>query len=124
VAERDGPHYLPATTTGGGIGRQVGPLATDYGPGWADLRCDQCGATWTGRINTACPWCDERIKWQWEEQRQLVLTLPELDPDDRTYDAVMGAWLDRMTIAVEAGIIDREEARRAWDRGVQRGHAA
>ena len=125
VLERDGPRVLPATTKGGGVGRQVGPLRLDYGPsGWADLCCDQCGATWTGRIGTACSWCDERIDRQWDDQRKLVLTPPDVDPDDRTYDAVTGAWVDRMAIAIEAGIISREEATRAYERGARRDHAA
>jgi predicted RNA-binding protein associated with RNAse of E/G family len=29
----------------------------------------------------------------------------------------MGAWVDRMAVAIEAGIITREEATRAYERG-------
>jgi hypothetical protein len=38
-------------------GQQVGPLRPDYGPGWAELGCTTCGATWVGRIGDTCGWC-------------------------------------------------------------------
>lgn len=119
VLERD---MLQETTHGKGV--QCGPLEPDYGPEWAHLACDQCGATWVGKLDAACSWCQDRHQRLLDEQAQLVLTPPDVDHDDRTYDVVMGAWLDRMAVAVEAGIIDREEARRAWERRVRRGAAA
>lgn len=116
VLERD---MLQETTRG--RGGQVGPLRTDYGPGWADLACNQCNARWTGRINGACPWCADREEWMLEEQRKLIRTPPDVEREDITYEARMGAWIDRMSRAVEAGIITRDEARWAWER-TQRGH--
>jgi hypothetical protein len=125
VLERDGPRVLPATTKGGGVGRQVGALRLDYGPsGWADLQCDQCGAGWTGQIDTACPWCDERIDRQWDDQRRLVLTPPDVDPDDRTYPQALVAWGERLNRAIESGLISVEEASTAYRKAVGRERAA
>jgi hypothetical protein len=167
VLERDGPRVLPATTKGGGVGRQVGrssgcadprqfmlmPPEIDFGdrshddvmgavvermavaieaisqqtehePGWADLCCDQCGATWTGRIDTACSWCDERIDRQWDDQRRLVLTRPDVDPDDRTYPQTLVAWGERLNRAIETALISVEEASNAYRKAVGRERAA
>lgn len=99
-----------------GVGIQVGPLRPDYGDGWADLECDECKATWTGPIGESCWWCEraeERMRiWQGE----MVLKVPEVDRDDRTFDDVMGAWFKRLKIAVDAGLIDEMKARNAWER--------
>jgi hypothetical protein len=45
-----------------GIGRQAGPLRPDYGPDWAELACDQCAATWVGRIGDPCDWCEKALE--------------------------------------------------------------
>jgi hypothetical protein len=125
VLERDGPHFIPATVTGGGIGRQAGPLRLDYGPsGWADLCCDQCGATWTGRIDTACPWCDDANTRMWDGQRIKTLTPPDVDPDDRVYPQVLIGWGERLNRAIEAGLVSVEEASNAYRKAVGRERAA
>lgn len=48
-------HELP------GRGFQNGPLRPDWGDGWADLRCDRCGATWVGPLGEVCSFCEEII---------------------------------------------------------------
>jgi hypothetical protein len=45
-----------------GVGRQNGPLRPDYGPNWAELKCDQCGATWVGVIGDPCGWCEKALE--------------------------------------------------------------
>lgn len=52
-----------------GRGFQDGPLRPDFGEGWAELRCDQCSATWVGVIGDPCGWCqDARIDMQLGQQ--------------------------------------------------------
>jgi hypothetical protein len=119
VLERD---MLQETTHG--RGRQFGIMRPEYGPLCANLRCDQCSAGWVGNPGDPCWWCWRRYQSIVEETTALALTPPDVDPDDRTYDAVMGAWVDRMAVAIEAGIITREEATRAYERGARRDHAA
>jgi replicative DNA helicase len=71
-----------------GVGRQAGPLRPDYGPGYADLICDQCGAGWVGKIDDPCTWCEDAKVRLLEEQRRLDrqlgrpvrLTLDEYEP--------------------------------------------
>jgi hypothetical protein len=56
--------------------QQVGPLRPDYGPGWAELGCTTCGATWVGHIGEPCSSCMDRI----DEPRRLKLaTIPNYD---------------------------------------------
>jgi len=119
VLERE---MLEETTHG--RGRQFGLLQPEYGPLCADLRCDQCSATWVGNPGDPCWWCWDRNRKTLDWHAQAMLTPPDYDPDDRNYTNVMGAWIDRMAVAVEAGIITREEATRAYQRGARHGHAA
>jgi hypothetical protein len=122
VAEYDARDAVRAAWQGYGV--QRGVLRPEYGPKDAELACDQCGAEWVGIPGAACWWCWDRNEKTIAWQAQAVLTPPDYDPDDRNYTNVMGAWIDRMAIAVEAGIIAREEATRAYQRGVRHGHAA
>jgi hypothetical protein len=120
VAEYDERDRVRAAWQGYGV--QRGVLRPEYGPRDAELACDQCAAEWVGIPGAACWWCWDRneklIGWHIE----AVLTPPDYDPDDRSYDAVMGAWVDRMAIAIEAGLITREEATRAYERRARRDH--
>lgn len=104
-----------------GHGYQVGPLRPDWGPQWADLACDACGATWTGPIGEPCWYCARARQLMLDHQAAATLTPPDVEPDDIGYTTAVGAWLDRMTIAAEAGIIARDELRRAWDKETRRG---
>lgn len=80
------------------------------------LACDLCDATWVGMPGDPCDWCRraaaDRKRWQGE----LVLELPDVDPDDATFDKVMLAWRGRLQRAVTAGLVPREQAARVWKR--------
>jgi hypothetical protein len=105
-----------------GYGVQRGVLRPEYGPRDAELACDMCLGEWVGVPGAACWWCWTRNERITAWQAEAVLTPPDYDPDDRSYDAVMGAWVDRMAIAIEAGLITREEATRAYERRARRDH--
>lgn len=65
-----------------GHGRQVGPARPDWGDGWADLECDECGATWTGPVGEHCSYCivhaEKVLRWadedrkRWQRRRREV----------------------------------------------------
>jgi hypothetical protein len=59
-------------------GQQVGPLRPDYGPGWAELGCTTCGATWVGHIGEPCPACVERLD---EPRREKLRIVPNEPPE-------------------------------------------
>lgn len=101
-----------------GTGRQQGPLRPDWGPGWADLECDECAATWTGPLDEPCPWCDiaEERQRQWQGELLLAVELP--DPHATNYTAAVTGWAARLRRGIEADIITEPQARRAWERSV------
>jgi hypothetical protein len=101
-----------------GTGGQIGPLRPDWGPEWADLKCDECGATWTGPIGEICPWCIEAEERQRKWQAELVLKAPEVDLDDIAYEGVMRAWRQRLKVAAGADIITERKAREVWERAI------
>ena len=53
----------PTTVEPFGRGRQAGPLRLDYGPGWLQVACDRCGATWVGHEGDECGWCLDAVAW-------------------------------------------------------------
>jgi hypothetical protein len=93
-----------------GIGRQAGPLRPDYGPDWAELACDQCSATWVGRIGDPCDWCEKALERMRQWAGEDALRPPEVDPDDIRYDARMAAWAGRLRRAVSVGLILEADA--------------
>lgn len=99
-----------------GIGVQVGPLRSDWGNGFADLRCDvrACAATWVGEPGEACGWCIRWLELANETQRKVLLRpdLPAGDDEDRRERATL-AWVDRLAAAVKAGIVTEHEALKA-----------
>jgi hypothetical protein len=105
---------------GVGMCRDDPPIADD---GAVYVRCSLCGATWLGRVLDRCTWCAHALVQQQAWQVRLVLQAPEVDPDDVVrYETTMRGWGERLATAVAAGLIDRNQARRAWRRGVKRDH--
>ncbi len=74
-----------------GHGYQHGPLRPDFGDGWADLKCDECAATWTGIIGDPCGWCQDARFRLLDDQRALdarnkrLRAVPD-DPDEPSDD--------------------------------------
>jgi hypothetical protein len=69
-------------------GQQVGPLRPDYGPGWAELGCTTCGATWVGHIGEPCSWCLERLDEPRRERLRLAPP-PSLNGDqEATWETI------------------------------------
>lgn len=106
--------FDPAVWSMNGRWLQSGRLRPDFGPGFADCECPACGATAVALVGSACGYCDlarERLAgWQ----AALTLAPPEIDRDDRRRAGVLRGWAERLAVAVEAGIVTDDEARRAW----------
>jgi hypothetical protein len=101
------------TVTLTGNGAQHGPMRPDWAPGFADLQCDQCKATWTGPIGEPCGYCAVALEnmRRWQADKLLRPELP--DPADRQYDAALRAWIERLARGVESDLITSDQARRA-----------
>lgn len=108
--------FDPAVFTNRGVGVPSGAARPDLGPSIADLRCNSCGATWAGLAGEPCWWCERSRQRMLEHQAELVLTAPDVDPDDALHDDVMGAWTGRLRVAIEAGIIEERDAERVLRR--------
>jgi hypothetical protein len=109
-----------AGATGPGIGAQVGVDRPEHGAHMADLECLACGATWVGRPGDRCAWCERAdanlARWQAE-----LLLHPELpDPADCRRVAALGAWADRLQVAVAAGLITDHQGAQALRRERER----
>lgn len=96
-----------------GHGRQDGPLRPDYGPGWADVRCDRCSATWVGKIGDSCGWCERSLALLLDMQREVLLHPDLPDPDDTRRKEAEGAWAERLGRAVAAGLLEKPIAENA-----------
>ena len=107
-----------------GVWLQDGPMRPDIGPGWAECRCLACGATATTVVGMACGWCIAARERMAAWQADKVLTPPDVDENDVRRPAALHAWARRLAVAVEAGIIDERDARRAWNRAVSHDLAA
>lgn len=107
-----------------GVGVQAGPMRPDHGPHDAELECVVCEARWVGELLDPCPYCARSVEKMLAWQAQLVLTPPDLEPTDVRYAAAARAWAERLARAVESGLIDAEQARRAWGKAVRRDAAA
>lgn len=95
------------------VGLPAGLYRPELGPAIRDLECNVCGATWAGIIGDACWWCQRGLEIQLEHQADLLLTAPDTDPADATYEARMGAWAERLAVGIDAGIITERQARNA-----------
>lgn len=78
--------------------------------------CGECGATWHGYAEDECDWCAAAEERQRRWQAEMVLTAPDVDPEDIAFDGATRGWADRLAVAVEAELITREQAERAWRR--------
>ena len=113
--------FSPAVWKLQGVGVQDGPRRPEVGPEYAELICIACGATWIGALFERCDWCAEALERVTSYQAELVLEPPDVDRDDQRYVVRLEAWAARLAIAVQAGLVDEDKARRVWDREV--GHA-
>ena len=104
-----------------GVGRAM-RAAPESGPGRYSLQCDVCGATWTGLVGEACGWCDRLYEVTVQHQAEILLS-PDLPDGGPRFDAAVSAWMERLAVAVKAGIVDPDAARRAVERTEVR-HAA
>lgn len=111
--------FNPAIWTTNGVGLPLGRMRPEFGPMMEDLQCVACGATWSGVAGTHCEWCRATRERIIAHQRDLVLRVPDVDEDQHA-DQVLYAWGERLETAVSAGIVTRDEAARAWRRGVAR----
>lgn len=105
--------FAPEAWVDGGVGLQSGPARPEYGPLEYDLTCCCCGASWTGIPGDPCGWCQRAMQIQVAHQADLLLTAPDIDPNDITYEARMSAWAERLAIGIDAGLITMRQAERA-----------
>ena len=103
-----------------GFGTRAGLERPEHGPGYADLVCTACSATWVGRPGDPCVWCERSREALFAHQRELLLRPPDVDLDDAALENRMIARGERLRRGVEAGIVDQAAARRAWERAVRR----
>lgn len=99
---------------------RVGLDRPEHGPGMVDVECQSCGATMVAVPGETCAYCAgawERMA-RWQAEKLLRAELPEAD--DARFLASAQAWLDRLAVGVEAGIITETQARAAWERRVIR----
>lgn len=98
------------------VGMPAGPKRPEYGPGHYDLACQICEATWVGVPGDPCWWCETAAQRQIDHQIDLLLKVPDVDPDDANYDNRMRGWVARMKVGVEAGLITKQQAESAFRR--------
>ena len=104
-----------------GLGLPAGRVRADLGPSVEELRCIACGATWCGLAGDRCDWCRRGAVHLAAHTRAMLLAVPDV-PDGGAADDVFRAWGGRLRRGVDAGVITRPEAERAWRRAV--GHVA
>ena len=95
------------------VGLPCGRRCPEYGPSIQELECCNCGATWAGIAGDPCGWCEDALERQRGYQAELLLTPPDVHPDDATYSDRMAAWAERMAVGIAAGLITEQQARRA-----------
>jgi hypothetical protein len=87
------------------------------------LQCQICEATWVGIPGASCWWCERSIEIQFEHQAELLLTPPDIHPDDARYLARMDAWSDRLVVGEAVGLITQAQSDAAWKRATNRSKA-
>lgn len=105
--------FSPSSWDANGIGVIAGAAAPDLGPDVYRLRCPACDATWYGIPGARCAYCRRHREHLAAAARAQVLAPPE-PVDGVPYDVTLTAWGERLRNAVEARIVTRHEAERAW----------
>ena len=103
-----------------GVMVQAGRMRPDWGPAFCDVQCIACGATEVGIVGEACWWCQRSHDIVCAWQAEIVVRVPDVDPDDARYEPAMKAWAQRMATAVKAGVVTRDQANAVWRRAVAR----
>lgn len=86
------------------VAQTLGPLLwKQERQGGRIRRCRECGATWEAFPGDPCPWCARRAELAREREREAVLR----PGTDRI------TWGEDLLMAVDAGLITRQEARQA-----------
>lgn len=84
--------------------------------GTAPLKCQKCGALWSGLPGSLCGWCLVRHVDLLAEQRELVLADCQYDPDDQRYKAEIIRRGQQLVNAVSIGLVSQLEAQQVFDR--------
>lgn len=79
-----------------------------------ELSCARCGATWVGVLGEDCFWCWRTFLQMVDHQAERAMEPPSDDVKDR--QAALVAWAKRLAVAVKAGLVDEQQARRALAR--------
>ena len=112
--------FDPIIWQANGIGLARGRMRPDLGPSIADLTCTACRAGWAAVPGTPCLFCRDERERLVRFQRQMLLTAPA---DEPTESAFM-AWRHHLRLAVDAGLLTRDEASAAWRKAVKHVRAA
>lgn len=101
------------------IGYGVGLYPVDE-TGEAPLRCDRSTSenphTWTGVPGAPCMWCLALYVETLREEREIVLSRIDLDPDDSRYSNEVLRRGARLLHAQSTGLVSKDEALATYDR--------
>mgnify|MGYP003652773036 CR=1 FL=1 len=103
-----------------GVGTQTSVMRPDYGPAQAHLQCNACEATWVGVAGEHCDWCKTSHHQLIAHQAELVTRPPDVSPDNVRFEHIIQAWAQRLSTAVQAGLIDATIAERLIKKELQR----
>lgn len=104
--------FSPDVWRPNGIGIPVGRARPDIEPGFVDLKCNDCRATWTGLPFASCQWCIRR-------RRFGLLEAPDPEPE-HTLEARLAVWADKLRDGVTHSLITSAEAEQAVRKAVPR----
>lgn len=94
--------------SGIGIGFQHGRTRPDWGPGFAELECSVCSATWVGPVGEECGYCLRTHEALLDAHRAALL---RPDPEMLATAQKQADWVRRLAWAVDAGLLHEHEAR-------------